>query len=372
MTGFSFEVRETSGRARLGRLETWHGGFDTPVFMPVGTQATVKTLTPHDLREVGSGIILANAYHLYLRPGHELVAEAGGLHGFMNWQGPILTDSGGFQVFSLAELRDITDDGVTFRSHLDGSAHHFTPELVMEIEMALGADIIMCLDEHPPYPVGAAEAAAAVERTYRWAERCRKRHDRPDQALFGITQGSVYPELRRHSAEQLVALDFPGYAIGGLSIGEPKELMYEVLDLQAPMLPEGKPRYLMGVGSPAEIVEAVCRGVDMFDSVLPTRVARHGTAFTATGRLNLRNAKFERDFTPLEPGCDCYCCQHFTRAYLRHLVKASEILGMRLLSVHNLRFLHRLTAGLRAAIKTNTLETFRREFHTRWAGTTQA
>ena len=357
---------DTGCRARLGLLETPHGPVETPVFMPVGTQATVKTMTPLEVREAGGTMVLSNTYHLYLRPGHEIVAEAGGLHKFMGWDGPVLTDSGGFQVFSLGPLRRITDDGVTFRSHIDGSQHFFSPEKAMEIQMALGADVAMAFDECAPYPCSHEEARTAVERTTRWARRCLASHHREDQALFGIIQGGVYRELRLQSAAEITSLDFPGYAIGGLSVGEPKPLMYEVLDYLVPTMPDEKPRYLMGVGSPDCLVEAVYRGVDMFDCVLPTRIARNGTVFTREGKLVVRNAEYARDFRPIDPECRCYACRNFSRAYIRHLIKAGEILGIRLTTWHNLHFISSLMGDIRTAIAANRLSQFREEFWGRY------
>ncbi|MFO7274246.1 MAG: tRNA guanosine(34) transglycosylase Tgt [Bacillota bacterium] len=359
--------RDPASAARLGRLHTPHGVIDTPVFMPVGTQATVKTLNPEEVWDLGARIILSNTYHLYLRPGHELVREAGGLHRFMNWKGAVLTDSGGFQVFSLADLRKITEEGVQFRSHIDGSTHFLTPEKAIEIENALGADIIMAFDECTPWPCDYEYAKRSIERTARWAARCKKAHARPEsQALFGIVQGSTFADLRRQSAEQLVELDFPGYGIGGLSVGEPKELMHEMLEVQVPLLPEDRPRYLMGVGSPEDLVEGVWRGVDMFDCVLPTRIARHGTVFLPEGRMTVRNAEFARDFQPIQEGCDCYACRNFSRAYIRHLLKADEMLGLRLCSIHNLRFLVRLMEEIRAALAAGTFAAYRKAFLERW------
>ncbi|MCG8400120.1 MAG: tRNA guanosine(34) transglycosylase Tgt [Firmicutes bacterium] len=353
-------------RARLGLLETPHGRVETPVFMPVGTQATVKTMTPREVREAGGTMVLSNTYHLYLRPGHEIVAEAGGLHNFMGWDGPLLTDSGGFQVFSLGPLRRITDDGVTFRSHIDGSQHFFSPEKAMEIQMALGADVAMAFDECAPYPCSHEEARTAVERTTRWARRCLASHHREDQAVFGIIQGGVYRELRLQSAAEITSLNFPGYAIGGLSVGEPKSLMYGVLDYLVPVMPDEKPRYLMGVGSPDCLVEAVYRGVDMFDCVLPTRIARNGTVFTREGKLVVRNAEYARDFRPMDPECRCYACRNFSRAYIRHLIKAGEILGIRLTTWHNLHFIASLMRDIRTAIAANRLSQFREEFWERY------
>jgi queuine tRNA-ribosyltransferase len=320
--------------------------------MPVGTQATVKTLSPDELRDLGAECILSNTYHLYLRPGSGLIQRQGGLHGFMKWDRAILTDSGGFQVFSLAHLRKIDEEGVRFRSHIDGSEHYFTPESVMRIEEELGADIIMAFDECAPYPSTQEYAASAMERTHRWAERCLNTHARKDQALFGIVQGGTYVDLRRESARFLSELGFPGYGIGGLSVGEPKEIMYSVLEETTSCLPADKPRYLMGVGSPEDLFECVARGVDMFDCVLPTRIARNGALFTRSGRLNIRNARYAEDPTPVEEGCQCYTCRNFSRAYLRHLIKSEEILGLRLTTIHNVHFLLDLVAQMREAIST--------------------
>lgn len=369
--GFSFQVnyRSRESSARLGRVETPHGGFETPVFMPVGTQATVKSMAPEELKECGAEIILSNTYHLYLRPGHDLVAEAGGLHRFMHWDRPILTDSGGYQVFSLSPLRKITEDGVTFRSHLDGSTHHLTPEKVMEIENALGADIIMSFDECAPYPCEHGYAKDSLNLTARWAERCLKAHARAgDQALFGIVQGGTFRDLREESARQLVELDFPGYGIGGLSVGEPKPLMYEMLEYQVPLLPDTRPRYLMGVGSPDCIIEGVIRGVDMFDCVLPTRIARHGTAMTSRGKIVIRNAEYARDWRPLDLACDCYTCRNYSRAYLRHLFKAGETLALRLVTIHNLRYLRNFMDELRRAIREERLLELREKFYAEYDG----
>ncbi len=361
---FTFELIKTCRQsgARLGMLHTPHGDIETPCFMPVGTQATVKAMTPRDLLDVNANIILSNTYHLYLRPGHRLVGEAGGLHAFMRWDRPILTDSGGFQVFSLAGINDIAEDGVAFRSHIDGSRHFFTPELVMEIEQSLGADIAMCFDECAPYPCDHAYAYAAMLRTHRWAERCKSAHTRADQALFGIVQGGVYTDLRIESAKTLAAMDFAGYGIGGLSVGEPKPVMYASLEDLMPYMPVNKPRYLMGVGSPDCLLEGVLRGVDMFDCVLQTRIARNGLALTRTGRRMLRNQKFEHDHTPIETGCDCYACKNgFTRAYIRHLVKEKEILAAQLITMHNLRFTLRLMEDVRAAVYEDRYGDFARE-----------
>ncbi len=364
------KVCKQSG-ARLGRIHTQHGVIETPIFMPVGTQATVKTLSPEELKEVGSQIILSNTYHLFLRPGHEIVEEAGGLHAFMNWDSPILTDSGGFQVFSLNALREISEEGVAFRSHISGEKLFLSPEKSIEIQNALGADIIMAFDECTPYPAERQYVEDSMRRTIRWAKRCIKAHQRPDeQALFGIVQGGMDLDLRRESAERLIELDFPGYAIGGLSVGEPKEQMYEVLESTTGLLPANKPRYLMGVGSPDSLVRGAIYGVDMFDCVLPTRIARNGTAMTSMGRLVVRNAKFARDFTPLDPNCDCYTCRSYSRAYLRHLVKAEEIFGLRLISYHNLYFLLRLMEKVREAIRQDRLLDFGEQFIKQYYGTT--
>ncbi len=335
--------------------------------MPVGTQATVKAMTPEELQASGAGIILSNTYHLYLRPGHDIVRQAGGLHRFMHWDGVILTDSGGFQVFSLGDLRQVTDEGVSFRSHIDGSTHLFTPEKSMEIQMALGSDIAMAFDECAPYPCDYETTKRALVRTTAWAERCLAAHHSDRQVLFGIVQGGTYADLREQSVRELTALDFPGYGIGGLSVGEPKDLMYAMLEQTTPLLPAGKPRYLMGVGSPDCLIEGVIRGVDMFDCVLPTRIARNGTVMTSRGKLVVRNAAYAADFTPLDADCDCYTCRNYTRAYVRHLLKADEILGLRLTTIHNLHFLLRLMAGIRAAIEQDSLPEFRAEFRRRYA-----
>ena len=357
---FRFELLHVDKHtgARRGRFYTPHGVIETPAYMPVGTQATVKAMTPRDLDDVNAQIILSNTYHLYLRPGHELVKEAGGLHKFMHWNKPILTDSGGFQVFSLAGINDIREDGVLFRSHIDGSKHFFTPEKVMEIEEALGADIAMCFDECADPSKDHAYAVKAMDRTHRWAERCQKAHTRQDQALFGIVQGSVYPDLRIESAKTLASMDFIGYGIGGLSVGEPKPVMYEMLETIRPYMPENKPRYLMGVGSPDCLLEGVLRGIDLFDCVLQTRSARNGLALTRNGRMMLRNKTFEHDFSPIEDGCDCYACRNFTRAYIRHLIKADEILAAQLVSMHNLRFSLRLMEDARTAIENDCYADF--------------
>lgn len=364
MQPFTYELVKTCKQsgARLGRLHTPHGVIETPCYMPVGTQATVKAMTPRDVRETGAGILLSNTYHLYLRPGHKLVEEAGGLHNFMRWDKPILTDSGGYQVFSLAKMNDIREDGVEFRSHIDGSRHFFTPERVMEIEQALGADIAMAFDECAPYPSDHAYTVRAMNRTHRWAERCKTAHTRADQALFGIVQGGMFRDLRIESAKTLAAMDFPGYGIGGLSVGEPKPVMYEMLEEIMPYMPADKPRYLMGVGSPDCLLEGVLRGVDMFDCVLQTRSARNGLALTRHGKLMLRNQPFEHDFRPIEEDCDCYACKNgFTRAYLRHLIKAGEILAAQLITMHNIRFSVRLMEDVRRAIAEDRYGDFARE-----------
>ena len=349
---FKLIKKDDKTRARRGRLTTPHGVIETPVFMPVGTAATVKAVKPDDVKEAGAQIILANTYHLYLRPGHEVIKRAGGLHSYMGWEGPILTDSGGFQVFSLASLGKISDEGVEFSSHIDGSKHMLTPEKSIEIQRALGSDIMMAFDECVPYPAERAYVEQSVLRTTGWLKRCKDAHkDAGRQALFGIMQGGLYADLRRRSAEQITELDLPGYAIGGLSVGEPKEIMYETLDGCAELLPEDKPRYLMGVGSPDALLEGTALGVDMFDCVLPTREARHGRAMTRDGSVNLRNAAYAEDFSPLDPECGCYCCRTFTRSYLRHLVMAKEMLAATLISIHNLTFLTDLMAGARAAIE---------------------
>ncbi len=362
---FEFELIKESREsgARAGIFHTPHGDIETPVYMPVGTQATVKTMTPEELRDCGVQILLSNTYHLYLRPGHELVREAGGLHRFMHWDGPILTDSGGFQVFSLGELRKIREEGVEFRSHIDGSTHFFTPERVMEIESALGADIIMALDECNPYPASREYVEASTERTYRWLLRCRAAQKRGDQALFGIIQGGMYRDLREKSARDITSVDLPGYGIGGLSVGEPPETMYAMLEYTLPLMPRRKPRYLMGVGAPQNLIEGVLRGVDMFDCVLATRVARNGTVFTRKGKLVVRNAEYARDFRPLEEGCSCYACRNYSRAYIRHLIKAGEVLGIRLTTIHNLHFLTQLMRELRQAILEDREVAFRNTFY---------
>lgn len=349
--------------ARLGKIHTPHGSFDTPIFMPVGTMATVKTMSPEELKEIGAKIILSNTYHLFLRPNHEIIREAGGLHTFMNWDRAILTDSGGFQVFSLRDRRKIREEGVHFHSHLNGDRLFLSPEKVMEIQNALGADIIMTFDECVPYPAEREYVKLSLERTTHWAKRCLHSHMRShDQALFAIVQGGMYEDLRRQSVQHLTSMDFSGYAIGGLSVGEPKHIMYEVLNYTVPLLPDDKPRYVMGIGSPDALIEGTIRGVDMFDCVLPTRIARNGTTMTSEGRLVVRNAKYARDFRALDPKCACYTCRNYSRAYLRHLIKADETFGLRLMTYHNLYFLINLMSQVRKAICEDRLLDFCREF----------
>jgi queuine tRNA-ribosyltransferase len=363
---FRFEIIGTQGRARAGILHTPHGPLPTPVFAPVGTQGTVKAVMPRDLRDVQATLILANTYHLHLRPGDELVRELGGLHQFMQWPGPILTDSGGYQVFSLTEINQIDDDGVTFRSHIDGSKRRLTPESSMQIQQNLGADIIMAFDQCPK-PRDRAEVEHAVARTTAWAQRCRIAHPDDDcQALFGIVQGGIFEDLRAQSAAELQTIGFPGYAIGGLAVGETKAEMYQTLDHTMPLLPADKPRYLMGVGEPDDLIEGILRGVDIFDCVIPTRLARHGSALTADGRLNLRNLEHASSKEPLDSICGCYTCQHFSRGYLRHLVKTKEILGHMLLSLHNIHFLIQHVQAMRAAILDGDLEAYREAFRHRY------
>ena len=365
---FSYELIHTCAQsgARLGVLHTPHGDIQTPIYMPVGTAAVVKAMTSREMEEIGTQILLSNTYHLHLRPGADLVAEAGGLHRFMDWHKPILTDSGGFQVFSLAGIRTIAEEGVTFQSHLDGSRQFIGPETSMDIQQKLGADIAMAFDVCSPYPCDYDTAKANMERTHRWARRCKDYHTREDQALFGIVQGAFYKDLRMESAKTLSDMDFIGYGIGGLSVGEPKPIMYEMLEEMMPYMPTGKPRYLMGVGTPDCLIEGVLRGIDMFDCVLATRIARNGTALTSAGRLVVRNAQYARDFGPIDPECDCYACTHFSRAYVRHLIKAGEITGGRLLSIHNLRFLIRLMERIRQAIAEDRFLDFRKEFYAKY------
>lgn len=366
MAAVTYELikKDSRTKARRGRVNTPHGPIETPVFMPVGTAGTVKAMKPEEVRDMGAQIILGNTYHLYLRPGHEVVKAAGGLHKFMNWERAILTDSGGFQVFSLGAMRKISEEGVEFRSHIDGSKHMLSPEKSMEIQNALGSDIMMAFDECAPYPADRNYVKNSLERTTRWLKRCKEYHKNTEQqSLFGIMQGGMYKDLRKQSAEEIVELDLPGYAIGGLSVGEPKEIMYEVMDDCVDYLPADKPRYLMGVGSPDCIFEGVERGIDMFDCVLPTRIARHGMAMTSQGRVNIKNAKYERDFTPLDPNCDCYTCRNYSKAYLRHLFKSDEILSSMLMTTHNLHFLVNTMAGIRKAIEEDRFLEYKKEFY---------
>jgi len=370
MSAIEYELKhicKQSG-ARRGVLHTPHGDIQTPVFMPVGTQATVKAMTPEELKEeVQAEIILANTYHLFLRPGHNLIKEAGGLHKFMNWDRPILTDSGGFQIFSLGALRELTEDGATFKSHLDGSKQFLSPEITIEIEEALGADIIMVLDECCPYPSTYEYTKQSMERTTRWALRCKQAHKATGtQALFGIIQGGFYKDLREQSVKDLIEIDFPGYAIGGISVGESKEEFLNVLKYTTPLMPENKPRYLMGVGTPDYLIESAIAGIDMCDCVWPTRIARHGTAITSHGKVVVRNGMYINDFTSLDEKCDCYTCKNYTKAYIRHLFNVKEILGIRLLSIHNLRFLTKLMDRVRIEIENDNLLSFKDEFFKEW------
>ena len=344
--------------ARYGILHTPHGDVEVPMFMPVGTLATVKTLSPEELHQMGAGVILSNTYHLSIRPGADIVEKAGGLHKFMNWDGPILTDSGGFQVFSLAENRKITEEGVTFKNHLNGDKLFFSPETSIKIQEQLGADIIMSFDECIPWPADYKYAKQSTERTLRWAKRGKDAHTREDQALFGIVQGGDYEDLRKMCAEELTKMDFPGYSIGGTSIGEPKEKYFEMVEYAVKYLPNDKPRYIMGVGSLDYLLGGIARGVDMFDCVLPTRLARHGALMTSTGRVNIHNEKYKEDFTPLDPNCDCYCCKNYTKAYLRHLHICDETFGKRLMSIHNTRFLIKIMEGARQAIKEDRFQEY--------------
>jgi queuine tRNA-ribosyltransferase len=362
--GFSIVKRDENSCRRLGLITTPHGDIQTPVFMPVGTQATVKALTPEEVaNDIRAEIILCNTYHLYLRPGHEVIERLGGLHRFMNWHRPILTDSGGFQVYSLSDLRKVTDEGVLFQSHIDGSAHFLTPERAIDIQRSLGADIIMCFDECIQYPATMADTEAAVQRTTAWAARCREQARGPGQALFGIVQGGMYPELRERSISELRGIGFDGYALGGLSVGETTEMMHAVVEQSVPLLPEDRPRYLMGVGTPADLVECAGRGIDMFDCVLPTRNARNGMLFTRKGKLVIKNARFREDARPVDEQCQCYTCRTYSRAYLRHLYMAREILSYRLNTVHNLFYFTTLLECVRSAIRDNTYEEFRRRFY---------
>ncbi len=365
MSAIDFKIIKKDGttEARLGSLTTPHGTIETPIFMPVGTQATVKAMTPEELTEAGARIILANTYHLYIRPGHELVARLGGLHRFMHWDGPILTDSGGFQVFSLGELRKISEEGVRFQSHLDGSYHFISPESSIAIQEALGGDIIMCFDDCPPSDADYAYVRRSMEMTSRWAARCKDVHGRPDQALFGIVQGGMFLDLRERSIAEICGLGFDGYALGGLSVGEEKAQMYEVIGHCAPLLPAEKPRYVMGIGTPEDLVEGIHAGVDMFDCVMPTRNARNGMLFTSFGRTNIKGAAYAEDTLPVDPECGCYVCRNYSRAYLRHLFRAGEILASRLNTWHNLHYYLSLMAGARKAIAADRFAQFREEFY---------
>ena len=357
-----YELIKNDGKARLGKLKTNYGTFDTPMFMPVGTLANVKTLTPEELYNMNSAVILSNTYHLWLRPGEDIVDKAGGLHKFMNYNGPILTDSGGFQVFSLAKKKDISEEGVVFKSHIDGKKLFLTPELSIQIQNKLDSDIAMSFDECIPYPASYEYAKASTERTIRWAKRGKDVHSNDNQSLFGIVQGGEYEDLREYSAKETVKLDFDGYSIGGTSVGEDKDTMYKMIDYAIKYLPIDKPRYLMGVGEPIDLLEGVERGIDMFDCVLPTRLARHGNAFTRNGRINLKNLKYKEDFTPIEDNCDCYTCKNYTKAYIRHLITCNEMLGGRLLSIHNIRFLIKEMEEIRQAIKNNNFKQYKQQF----------
>ena len=367
---FKYDLIKNDNKARLGLLHTNYGDYETPIFMPVGTQATVKTLSPEEVKEVGSAVILANTYHLWLRPGEDIVNQAGGLHKFMNYDGPILTDCGGFQVFSLIKnkKKDITEDGVYFKSHLDGKRLFLTPEMSVEIQNKLDSDIAMAFDECIPYPSTYEYTKASTERTLRWMQRSKDAHKNERQVLFGIVQGGEFADLREFSAKETVKIGFDGYAIGGTSVGEGKETMYKMIDDAIRFLPEDKPRYLMGVGDPIDLIEGISRGIDMIDCVLPTRIARHGNAFTSTGKMNIKNNQYKDDFTPIEKTCDCYACRHYTKAYIRHLIVANETFGARLLSIHNIRFLIRLVEGAREAIKNGTYETYKEEFINKYKG----
>lgn len=365
MAAVTYELikKDSRTKARRGRVNTPHGPIETPVFMPVGTAGTVKAMKPEEVRDMGAQIILGNTYHLYLRPGHEVVKAAGGLHKFMNWERAILTDSGGFQVFSLGAMRKISEEGVEFRSHIDGSKHMLSPEKSMEIQNALGSDIMMAFDECAPYPADRNYVKNSLERTTRWLKRCKEYHKNTEQqSLFGIMQGGMYKDLRKQSAEEIVELDLPGYAIGGLAVGESTEVMYHILDVVLPHAPENKPRYLMGVGTPSNIIEGVARGIDFFDCVMPTRNARHGHLFTHNGILNIMNAKYQTDDRPIEEGCQCPTCQRFSRAYLRHLLKSGEMLSQRLLVMHNLWFYNHLMQEIRDALDNGTFEAYRAEY----------
>lgn len=365
---FTLSNNDSATAARAGRLQTAHGEIETPVFMPVGTQATVKAMTPHEVEELGARIILGNTYHLNIRPGTEIIRKAGGLHKFMGWPHSILTDSGGYQVFSLSKLRKITPEGVHFQSHVDGQALFLGPTEAMRIQRELGSDIAMVFDECTPYPCEYDSAAKSLELTTKWARECKEQERAPGQQVFGIVQGGMYMDLRRQSTEALVELGFDGYAVGGLSVGEPEEAMYEVLDNTLPFLPANHPRYLMGVGTPPQFLEAVARGVDMFDCVLPTRIARNGSAFTASGCIPIKAGRYKEDLEPIESGCECYACQHFSKAYIRHLINVNEILASRLMTIHNLHFYLNLMRQTRRHIVAGTYDTFYREFVSGYAG----
>lgn len=366
MTKMKFSLEHKDKDARYGVIKSKYGDFETPMFMPVGTRATVKTLSPEELYDANCGIILANTYHLWLRPGEDIVYKAGGLHKFMNYNRPMLTDSGGFQVFSLAKPKDISEEGVKFKSHIDGANLFLTPEKSIDIQNKLGADIIMSFDECPYYPCTYEYMKNSVDRTLRWAKRGKDVHNNPDQMLFGIVQGGEFKDLRKHCALELVKMDFDGYSIGGTSVGEDKKTMYEMIDNSIKYLPEDKIRYLMGVGEPIDILEGVSRGVDIFDCVLPTRIARHGNAFTRCGKINLRNNKYKEDFTPIEETCDCYACKHYTKAYIRHLMMVNETFGQRLLSIHNIRFLTKMMEEIRESIKNDKFLEYKEDFMSKY------
>lgn len=362
---FTLHCRSSECAARRGEVRTSHGVFQTPVFMPVGTQGTVKAVTPENLLEMQAQIILGNTYHLFIRPGHELIASFGGLHNFMNWKGSILTDSGGFQIFSLQELATISEEGAAFRSHLDGAKLFLSPEEAIHVQQSLGSDIMMCLDTCIPYPASRDQAIKATDLTTRWARRCRTAHSKKELLLFGIVQGGMYPELRQEHAAALIDIGFDGYAIGGLSVGEEKQLMHEMTEATVPSLPQAYPVYLMGVGTPADLVEGVWRGIDMFDCVMPTRNARNGSLFTSTGKLSIKNARFRDDHRPLDENCRCYTCRNYSRAYLRHLFQAREILSYHLNTIHNLHYYLHLMADIRQAVETDSFAQFRADFYSK-------
>lgn len=362
-TPFTFHCKSSRSPARCGEVHTRHGTFQTPVFMPVGTQATVKAVTPENLLDLGAEIVLANTYHLFLRPGHELIRDLGGLHSFMHWDKPILTDSGGFQIYSLKDLATISEEGATFKSHLDGSRHFLSPETAVAVQEDLGADIIMCLDTCIPYPAEKNEVEAATRLTGRWAKRAREAQQKKDRLLFGIVQGGMHPDLRRQAVDELLETGFDGYALGGLSVGEPPEVMYDMAEQTAALLPDEYPKYMMGVGRPEDLVESVYRGIDMFDCVMPTRNARNGMLFTSTGRLVIKNAQYYNDQRPVDENCDCYTCRNYSRAYLRHLYMAREIMASHLNTIHNLHYFVSLMGQMRQAIREDRFEKFREEFH---------